>query len=165
MALSRRHLLKATLGATQLALLARVGSSRPARAQTFDGPDKLLTLFMGGGWQSPWAFIPMTAAQIGASIPPPLSMSGEPVYFSASQVVNLDGTASGSGGTTTPLRVARLWDQAALSAGMPDPGNGGTTSAHGWSWVQHQLWNNAMVVHGVDQRTVAHVGGTVSALT
>ena len=164
MALSRRHLLKATLGATQLALLAKVGGPRAARAQTFDGPDKLLTLFLGGGWQSPWSFIPMSAAQIAASIPPPLTMSGEPIWFSGSQVVNLDVT-SGTGGAIPPLRVARLWDAAALGAGMPDPGNGGMTSSNGWAWVQHQLWNNAMVVHGVDQRTVAHVGGQVSALT
>lgn len=164
MALSRRHLLKATLGATQLALLAKVGGPKAARAQTFDGPDKLLTLFLGGGWQSPWSFIPMSAQQIATSIPPPITTLGEPIWFSASQVVNLDGT-SGAGGAIPPLRVARLWDQAALAAGMPDPRTGGQTSPNGWSWVQHQLWNNAMVVHGVDQRTVAHVGGQVSALT
>jgi hypothetical protein len=163
MKLGRRQLLKAVLGASQLALLGKVSSPRVARAQTVDAPDKLLTIFLGGGWQSPWSFIPLNATQIGAAIPAPLVVSGEPVYFSANQVVNLDGT-TGSG-AVPKLRVARLWDQAALSAGNPDPGNGGTTSANGWAWVQHQLWNNAMVVHGVDQRTVAHVGGQVSALS
>jgi hypothetical protein len=160
MKLSRRQLLKATLGATQLGLLAKLSSPTIARAQTFNGPDKLLTVFLGGGWQSPWSFIPNG---IQPAIPAPLSMGGEPIYWSASQVVNLDGTSGA--GTVAPLRVARLWDAAALSAGNPDPGNGGTTSANGWAWVQHQLWNNAMVVHGVDQRTVAHVGGQVSALS
>lgn len=163
MSLSRRHLLKASLGLSQLGLLASVAGPRRARAQTFDGPDKLLTLFLGGGWMSPWSFISMTPQQIATAIPPPLVSAGEPVYFAANQVVNLDG--SSGAGPVPPLRVAKLWDAAALGNGMSDPGTGGQTSSLGWSWVQHQLWNNAMVVHGVDQRTVAHVGGQVSALS
>jgi hypothetical protein len=162
MKLGRRALLKASLGLTQYGLLSKLGSPSIARAQTFSGPDKLLTLFLPGGWMSPWAFVPYTAAQVSAVIPPPLIQNGEPIYFSPSQVVNLDGT-SGSGAIPS-LRVAKLWNQTALSAGMPDPRTGGATSPNGWSWVQHQLWNDAMVVHGVDQMTVAHVGGTVSAL-
>lgn len=161
MRLSRRHLLRATLGATQTALLARTAAPKLAWGQTNNGPTKLLTLFLGGGWQSPWAFVPFSDTEVGQIIPTPHVKSGEPCYFTASDLVNLDG----SSGATGALRLPRLWDQTALAAGMPDPRTGGATSPNGWSWVQNQLWQNAMVVHGVDQMTVAHVGGTISALT
>jgi len=40
-----------------------------ARQSTTDTPDKLLTLFMGGGWMSLFTFCPLSDAQITAAIP------------------------------------------------------------------------------------------------
>src|SRR5262249_26964682 len=34
----------------------------------------------------------------------------------------------------------------------------------GWSWIEHRLWENACVVHGVDQGSAAHAAGQVSAM-
>jgi hypothetical protein len=164
MSLSRRRLLQASLGAAQVALLARAGAPKVARAQAMtDGPKQLLTLFMGGGWQSPWSFVPYTDAQVPIALTPPY-VSSEPIFFSASQLANLDGSSGSASGPTPPLRVAKLWNEAALKAGMPDPCTGGATSPNGWSWAANQLWNNAMVVHGIDQTTVAHAGGQIAAL-
>jgi hypothetical protein len=148
----------------QAALLARAGAPRVASAQSMSGPTKLLTLFLGGGWQSPWAFVPYSDAQVPIALTPPYISGGEPIFFSASQLANLDGSSGSASGATPPLRVAKLWDEAALRAGMPDPRTGGATSPNGWSWVANQLWQNAMVVHGVDQTTVAHAGGQIAAM-
>ena len=159
MKLGRRQLLQASLGAAQAALLAKFALPATARAQVTGGPTKLLTLFLPGGWMSPFALVAHSAAELATVWPAPIISMSEPVYASAAQVQNLDGT-------TNPgrIRVPALWDAAELSAGRPDRRLGNATSSHGWSWKQHQLFNNACVVQGVDQGTVAHVGGQNSAL-
>jgi hypothetical protein len=163
MKLGRRALLKATVGTAQLALLDRLARAPHARAQSGrDGPSKLLTIFMPGGWMSPYAFCGLSDDQIPLVTPAPyLDAANEPVFYNAAQVGNLDGS-SGAGGHGSPVRMPRLWDQASLSAGLPDGRNG--TTSHGWSWVQHRLWENTAIVHGVDQMTVAHQAGSVSAM-
>lgn len=159
MRLGRRQLLKATLGLTQLGLIERIARAGPARAQSVtDAPDKLCTIFLPGGWMSLFAFCGLTPEEIAATMAAPGTHDGEPVFFTADDVVALDGS-----GSATAIRTPRLWDQEQLAQGLPDRLQG--TSPNGWSWVQHQLWQNAVVVHGVDQMTVAHVGGTISALT
>src|SRR3954468_13856986 len=110
MSLGRRALLKASLGLTQLGLLSRLAPS-VARAQpTADSPTKLLTLFMGGGWMSLFSFCPLDDTQAGMVIPAPLVENGEPIYFTPSQLQNLDGSSMSG-----VLRVPALWDANALS--------------------------------------------------
>lgn len=159
MTLGRRQLLKATLGATQLGLLEAL-APRLAHAQPMGGPSRLLTLYLPGGWMSLFALPGLTPAQTAALIPAPYVENGAPIYFSAAQVRNLDGSSDAG-----KLKTAALWNEAALRAGQPDPRTGGATSPNGWSWVQHRLWENALVVHGVDNMSAAHVSGTVSAMT
>src|SRR5687767_1377976 len=147
MRIGRRQLLKATLGLSQAALLGRFAHAPRARAQNVGGgPDKLLTIFMPGGWMSSFAFCPLSAEQIAAVIPARDVDDGEPVFFDPSDVVSLDGSDS-----PTAIRTPRLWNESELAAGLPDSGTGGATSSNGWSWVQHRLWEQCVVVHGVDQ--------------
>jgi hypothetical protein len=153
--------MKSTLGMGQVALLSRLGSGRVHAQPAGQGPDKLLTLFLPGGWMSLFAFCPLSAQEIDAVIPAPFMENGEPIFFASSQVGALDGT-SGGGGAFPALRTPRLWSAAELAAGQPDPR--ASTSPHGWSWVQHRLWENAVAIHGVDQMTAAHAAGQVSAM-
>ncbi len=157
MKVGRRALLQASLGLTQLGLLGKLASPGRAYAQAAGGPTKLLTLYMPGGWASMFTFCGMSGPEISATIPTPFNENGEPIYFSPSQVVSLDPSGTGTG-----LKVPKLWDEAELSAGRVDRRLG--TSPHGWSWVQHRLWENTVAVHGVDQMTAAHVAGAVSAM-
>ncbi|MCU0695405.1 MAG: DUF1501 domain-containing protein [Myxococcaceae bacterium] len=159
MKLGRRQLLGATLGTTQLALLEAL-APRLAHAQPMGGPSRLLTLYLPGGWMSLFAVPGLSPAQVAALVPAPWVENGAPIFFRPDQVKNLDGS-SDPGRLKTPA----LWNEAALRAGQPDPQAGGATSPNGWSWVQHRLWENALVVHGVDNMSAAHVSGTVSALT
>lgn len=160
MRLGRRQLLQASLGASQLALLAKFGiSPGTARAATSGGPTRLLTINMGGGWHAPHAFFPRQAM---AAIPSPTMHLGEPTYFDSSALVNLDGTGAAMNGSFEKLVIPKLWNQSALDAGQKDPRNG--TSPHGYAWQKNQLWSHASVVHGVDQMTAAHAAGPISAL-
>jgi hypothetical protein len=168
MKLGRRALLKATVGASQLALLDKLARAPRARAQGRQGPTKLLTIFMPGGWMSSYAFCGLRNDQVATVIPSVRLENGarladvdEPVLFDASELINLDGS-QGEGGHGTPLRMPRLWNQAALEAGGRDPRGG--TSSSGWSWMQHRLWENTVALHGVDQMTVAHQAGSVSSM-
>jgi uncharacterized protein (DUF1501 family) len=162
MNLSRRVLLKAGLGATQISLLARFGLWGGQARAAGDGPDRLLTLFVPGGWMPSYVFSPLSQAQIARVIPPVRIFANEKVFFSASDVTNLDGTGDQLSSGYQKLRIPRLWDQAALSAGQPDRRIGGTTPSC-WAWSYYRLWENASVVHGVDARTAAHVAGMHSA--
>ncbi len=156
MKLGRRDLLKATLGATQLGLLSKL-SARAYGQVGAGGPTKLLTLYMPGGWASLFTFCGLSPAEVTATIPAPFVENGEPMFFSPAQLTSLDPAGGGAG-----LKVPRLWDAAELAAGRVDRRLG--TSPHGWSWVQHRLWENTVAVHGVDQMTAAHVAGAVSAM-
>lgn len=163
MKLSRRSLLKAGLGSTQIGLLAKFGFwGKGARAAPGDGPDRLLTLYVPGGWMPVYAFCPLSGPQISRVIPGNSIFQNERVFYTPSQVSNLDGTGDGSSSGFSKLRMPRQWNEPALSAGMPDPRTGGSTP-NGWAWVYHRLWENASVVHGVDARTAAHLAGTISA--
>lgn len=153
--LGRRALLQATLGLTQLGLQGRLALPSRAYAQTTNGPTKLLTLYMPGGWASLFTFCGLSAAEITATIPAPFVENGEPMFFSPSQLVSLDSNGGG-------LKVPKLWDETELAAGRVDRRMG--TSPHGWSWVQHRLWENTVAIHGIDQMTAAHVAGSVSAM-
>jgi hypothetical protein len=162
MRLGRRALLKASLGATQLGLLHRLGlTGSKAFAQTATRPTRLVTLHMPGGWHAPWAFYPTLGNEM-AAMPGPKTYNGEPTYFDRNALVNLDGTGASLDGTYAKLVIPKLWNEAALDAGQPDPRNG--TSPHGYAWKYHQLWSHASVVHGVDNMTAAHAAGPISSM-
>jgi hypothetical protein len=173
MNVTRRALLSAALGAGQVALLDQLGlpvlRARRAHAAA-GGPTKLLTIYVPGGWIPMHLWCPLDAAEVERLIPAPMDQSGEAVYFNAATLKNLDGSGDADlGGAYPRLRVPRLWDEAALAAGMQDPRTknpltGAPTSPHGWSWVQNKLWQNCSVVHGVDQGTAAHDSAQVSAM-
>ncbi len=155
--LGRRALLQASLGLTQLGLLGKLASPARAFAQATGGPTKLLTLYMPGGWASLFTFCGLSAAEVTATIPVPFVENGEPMFFSPGQLTSLDPAGGGTG-----LKLPKLWDATELAAGRIDRRMG--TSPHGWSWVQHRLWENTVAIHGVDQMTAAHVAGSVSAM-
>ena len=170
MKLTRRQLLKASLGLGQVALLQKLGvpvlSRRARAAEPGSGPSRLLTIYVPGGWVPFYLWTPFTPAEIAAYIPPPEIATSEPCFFTADDVTNLDG----SGDELDPsgyqkLRGPELWDEAALSAGQADPRSGKATSPHGWAWKHYQLWENASVVHGVDMMTAAHESARVSMLS
>lgn len=178
MKLTRRNLLLAGLGATQVGLLDRLGipslGLRSARAATGNGPTKLLTIFMKGGWMPSYFFSPLRLDEVETFIPAPrLAIPDESQYYVRRQVEkNLDGSAAVDvpGAKHRPIRVPRVWDDAALAAGQADPRNphpvtGQPTSPHGWAWVKHKLWENTVVVHGLDMGTAAHNSGLIGAMS
>ncbi len=170
---SRRSLLMAGVGATQLMLLDRFGlnpiPTRSARAAG-SGPTKLLTLFVPGGWMPVYLFCPLSPLEIQKALPKPMVALTEPAYFYPSQVKNLDGTGNADlGAPVQRMRVAQMWDETALDAGNPDPQTpnshtGIPTTPHGYSWKHHRLWENSMVLHGVDMGTNSHASGVISAM-
>src|SRR5215813_6826203 len=163
MQISRRLLLKAGLGATQTALLARLSfGQRRANAAPSTGPDRLLTVFVPGGWMPSYVFSPLSSQQILQVIPPVQLFGNEKVFYAPSDVSNLDGTGDQLNSGFQKLRMPRLWDQTALSAGQPDRRISGT-SPNGWAWPYYRLWENASVVHGVDARSAAHQAAKISA--
>ncbi len=176
--LSRRRLLSLGLGAAQVALLDRYNLLRPgvARANGGTGPTKLLTIMVTGGWQ-PWYFFnPLRLGDVERLLPTPRvsAIVQEPLYCNRAQVSkNLDGTEAVdpmSPGAVRPLRVPRLWDEEGLAATGTDrrvahPLSGLVTCPFGYAWAapDWRLWENAVVVHGIDQGTPAHLAGRIAA--
>lgn len=174
--LSRRKLLALGLGAGQLALLDKFGVG-VAHASGAPGPTKLLTIMVTGGWQ-PWFFFnPLKLTDVERFLPRPRvsTIVQEPLYCVRSQLEkNLDGTAAvdpATPGEVRPLRVPRLWDEEGLTMTGVDrrrahPATGLLTSPFGYAWANPawRLWENAVVVHGIDQGTPAHLAGRIAAL-
>lgn len=155
--MSRRALLAASLGATQLALLDRFSLLEPSRARACpgeDGPTRLLVLYLPGGTRFYPVFTPMSDADIGRVIPPPGDVLGEPIFFRPETMVTLDGDSGGF----APLRMGRSWNVA-------DPGDrtGYRTSPMGYSWLHYGLGPTTAVVHGVDQGAFAHAAAYVAS--
>ncbi len=173
MDLTRRKLLKMGLGASQLGLLNSLGllGSRRATAQGREGPTRLLTIYLRGGWQPTNFFTPLATDLVPTWIPPPRVYSGvnEMVYYGPDDIVHLDGSPLGTPGDDPrfgPLRAVKWWDDVALSAGSTqwDP----MTTPLGWSWVEPSygpVYQRACVVHGVDHGTAAHDGGRISMMS
>jgi len=122
----------------------------------------LLTVFVPGGWMPSYVFSPLSSQQILQVIPPVQLFGNEKVFYAPSDVSNLDGTGDQLNSGFQKLRMPRLWDQTALSAGQPDRRISGT-SPNGWAWPYYRLWENASVVHGVDARSAAHQAAKISA--
>jgi len=170
---NRRHLLKMGLGASQLAMLDGMGLlTRNARADVTNGPKRLLTLYLPGGWQPWWLFPPLAASEINRMLPTQRNELGEACYFRGDQVANLDGSGDAGADTATPrIRTPRLWHETMMSAGTlppqgtPLPSNTSVFSSElGWSWAHHRLWENTCIVHGFDVQTASHESGTISSM-
>ena len=154
--LSRRTLLAASLGATQLALLDRMTRPLPARAcGADDGPTRLLVLYLSGGVRFYPIFMPMSDADIATTIPPPSSPASEPIFWRPTDVITLDGESGGF----MPLRMGRSWNPA-------DPGDrtGYRYSPMGYSWLEFGLGPSTAVIHGIDQNSFAHSAAYVAAM-
>lgn len=166
--ITRRQLLKASLGLAQLGLLGSFGMlGRSARAsgRPEGAPSRIVTLYVQGGWMPIYAFCPLTPTEILERLPTPGTESGEPAFFTPEQVRNLDGTGDApdpQDPSIQRLRVPHLWDEASLSAGMGDPRNG--TAPHMWAYREYGLHDNVSVVHGIDMKTASHEGAVVSAM-
>src|SRR5690349_2375507 len=93
---TRRQILRAAVGASQLALLGKFGllpiqSKRAyAAAAAANGPTRLLTIFCNGGWIPWYFFCPLDATTVSTFVPPMTVAGGEPLYYDAAQVRNLD---------------------------------------------------------------------------
>jgi hypothetical protein len=168
--LTRRQLMAAAVGASQLALLDAMTPSK-AHAQTA-GPTRFVTIYVKGGWYPSFLWCPYGSSgstsevsrQITGLARPDLleSFAGEPAYFTPSQVVAL---GSGQpfepapGAVRMPIRVGRQWNPANIA----DRANG--YSPLGSSWSTHKLHENTLVLHGIDQGTAAHDSGIISSLS
>jgi hypothetical protein len=169
MKLSRRNLLKASLGATQLGLLSNLGA-RPARAQSATGPTKLLSIWIPGGLNHEQIWCPLSPAGIAKFISSPAG-ADEPYFYNAQMVQNYDGT-TGPGGAYPKIRGPIWWNPAIPSdRHSPNPASGGTQTyvPWGYSWVSRDLspaavFEKAVMVHGIDQGTAAHESGKVASM-
>lgn len=153
---SRRQLLKWSVGAGQLALLERLGllSLGRAHAQTVDAPTRLVTLYVPGGWRPHYLFWPGTDAEVAQAVPAPQSYSGEPVFFRASDLVDL---APGDG-RYPALRTWRSWD--AANPALRDA----THSPMMYGFTHFKLYEQLSVLHGIDQGTNDHQSGFIASM-
>ncbi len=167
--LSRRQILKAGLGLSQLGLLGAFGmlDSRRALAEErpANAPSRILTLYVHGGWMPIYAFCPLDASQIQELLPEPTTESGEPAFFRPEDIKNLDGTGDAPDPNDpgiSRLRVPHLWDESSLSASMGDARSG--TAPHLWAYREYKLYERMSAVHGIDMKTASHEGGIISAM-
>lgn len=152
---SRRQLLKWALGASQLAVLERFGLlSGKAHAQTVDTPTKLVTLYMQGGYRPQFMWWGMDDEAVERSVPRPGDYSGEPVFFTADQLVDL----APANGSYRPLRTWQSWNPAnpAERAGRYTPAM--------YGWQHYGLAQQTSVLHGIDQGTNAHQSGYIASM-
>ena len=162
---TRRQWLKASLGLGAYGLLEGAGfwGRNVSHASVQPGaPSRFLRLYVPGGWSPFYQFCPFSPTEIEAIIPTASHPFGQdPVFYSASQVNNLDGSGNALDPVGFPrLRVPRTWNESALSVGQPADNN-----ANGWAWSEHELWKYCSVVHGVDMGTMSHRSALISMLT
>ncbi len=175
MKLSRRQLFLASLGATQLALLARTGPGPLGMRQARAGgstPTKLLTIWVPGGWVPCSIVAPLSQENMALGLPPATFEAGPKMsaFYTWDQAVNCDGSGHAEAGSTIQrMRIPRMWDEASLEKGMPDqgiahPSSGFKTTSNGWSWMEYELWKRTCFLHGINQQTAAHDSALISSL-
>src|SRR5687768_12982742 len=107
MTLSRRKLMMAGFGATQLALLSRFnllgGNARAA--EPTDRPTKLLTIYIPGGVHHEMMWASFLDSALPRLMPPPERWPG--VFYDASMLQNLD--RSGNADADAPIRRIRSY--------------------------------------------------------
>lgn len=153
---SRRTMLKWALGAGQLALLDKFNLLRSgvAHAANPDAPSRLCVIYLPGGFRPQYYFWPMEDADVAAVVPPPGDYIGEPVFFTANQLVDL-GPANGN---YKPLRLWQSWDP------MNPANRASGFSPAMYGFTHFGLANQMSVLHGVDQGTADHGSAFVSAM-
>lgn len=177
---SRRTFLQATAALGAGVVSARLGLE-PRLARAAGGPRKLLTIYVPGGWMPSYFFVPLSKKGIATLLPStpgdiPLIGNQAPGGFTPGMVRALaDGSDidPGPNAPKQPIRVPQMWDEASLKAGTPDAKKenplseqkGLPTRAHGWAWRHYKLWEQCVVVHGVDQQTAAHASGVISMMS
>lgn len=177
---SRRSFLQASAAVASGLVTARLGFE-PRLARAAGGPKKLLTIYVPGGWMPSYFFVPLSkggVTKLMASTPGqiPLIANTAPGGFTPSMVRALaDGSDidPGPNAPTQPLRVPQMWDEVSLAAGQKDSRKenplseqkGLPTRPHGWAWKHYKLWEQCVVVHGVDQQTAAHESGVISMMS
>lgn len=166
---SRRSLLLAGLGASQLALLDRF-AIRPARAGgSPNGPTKLLCIWLDGGCNWEHLFTPLSGAGVDKFIRPPEG-GQHPFGYDRAQVRNFDGSEAEL--STAPVRKLCgpvHWNDAdpADTTGS-NPFSGGTQTYRPWgySWIDpnYRLYERTCVLVGADQGTASHSSGIVASM-
>ncbi len=153
---TRRQLLQWGLGAGQLALLERFNLLRgKAFAQTAsDAPTKLVTLYLTGGYRPQMIWWGQDDAAVDKAVPPASDYAGEPVFFKASELVDL----AAPNGAYKPLRTWKSWDPA-------NPANRtGRFTPMMYGWQHYGLQAQTSVLHGIDQGTNAHQSAYIAAM-
>ena len=156
MKLSRRQLMTAAVGASQLALLERFGLVRDARADgPADGPTKLLSIYLQGGTRPQYFWFPFSPEVADQALPAPsVDFNGFPLFCTPDNVV----TCGPNDGKAPPLQMTRLWNPA-----DPTTDGDGFTSC-GYNWIGDELYKKTAVLHGIDQGSNAHGSAYVAAM-
>jgi len=159
---SRRNLLLASLGATQLGLLSRYGllGGTAHAAPTTDRPTKLLTIYIPGGIHHEFMWAQFPDAKLSKFMPPAANAPG--VFYDASMVANLDG--SGNAEADAPIR--RLRSHITWNPNDPKDRSMGEPNNKGYVWAEptYKLFENTALILGVDQGTAAHESGVVASM-
>jgi hypothetical protein len=168
--LSRRRMLQATLGATQMALLSGLPIGR-ARAQNSTGPTKLLSIWLTGGCHFESFFSPFTSAGIARYMPAP-SGGNYPHGYTAAQVGRFDRQATDLDNPSTVRAIQGPifwnWDDPTTTAGEVPGSNGNQTfRPYGYAWADpnHRLYDRTAVLVGADQGTASHASGLVASMS
>lgn len=154
--LTRRALLGATVGMSQLTLLERFAPSM-ARAASPNAPSRILTIYLQGGYVPQYMWCPLTADEVAAQIPTPQTTLGEQSFFTADQVIEYSNAGDGA---FPRIRGVQTWNPTS-------PGDRGAGYAYlplGYSWIAHDLMPYTTVVHGIDQGTAAHASGAIASM-
>jgi len=166
---SRRQLLLASLGATQLALLEGFGMRSAKAGPIPGGPTKLLCIWLDGGCNWEHIFTPLSGAGIDRFIRPPEG-GQHPFGYDRAQVRNFDGSEAEL--STSPVRKLCgpvFWNDAdPTDATGSNPFSGGTQAFRPWgySWIDpnYRLYERTCVLVGADQGTASHASGIVASM-
>jgi hypothetical protein len=163
MKLSRRKLMMAGVGASQLALLSRFNllGGRARAAEPTDRPTKLLTIYIPGGVHHEMMWASILDSALPRLMPPAEQWPG--VFYNASMLQNLD--RSGNADADAPIRRIRCpvgwnWDNPA-DRSMGEPNNKGYV----WAAPEYRLYENTAIIHGSDQGTAAHGSGFIASMS
>ncbi len=158
MSTTRRQLLQLGLGMGQLALLGDAARPRRALAASSETPSRLLSIYMSGGYTPQYFYAPFDAAGAARHVMPFQDSAGETAGYLPSDIIEV----SSGGGGHAPIRVGRTWDPNA--PGSRGQGPGRKWLPLGYSWIEHDLFRDAVVIHGIDQGTAAHESGYIAAM-
>src|SRR5262245_20741282 len=107
--LTRRALLGATAGMSQLTLLERFAPNM-ARAASPNAPSRILTIYLQGGYVPQYMWSPLKADEVAAQIPAPQETLGENLFFTADHVMEYSNAGDG---TFPRIRGVRTWNPTA----------------------------------------------------